>query len=290
MEIFAHSLNFILMLALPVALGFILARRLRVGWQVWGVGVVTFIASQVVHLPLIFGLTKLFQNGVLPAPPEAWTTAFNAVVLGLAAGVCEETARYLVYRFWITRARTWREALMFGAGHGGIEAIIFGGLVGLTFINMVVLRDTAVTSLPVSADQQVLAAQQIAAYWATPWTEALLGAVERLFAMCFHLSAAVLVLQAIKRRNLLWLGAAILWHSTLDALAVMVLAAWGVYWAEAAVGGLALVNLAIIFLLRPTIDDAPPAEPVATLPSTATPVAEDSESQLKRQLDESRFN
>src|SRR5688572_30652271 len=112
-----YALNFLLMIALPILLGAFLARRLGVRWSLFGIGAVTFIASQVVHLPLNAGLTALFANQILPNPPLVWKLPFNAIVLGLTAGLCEEIARYVVYRRWIKSARTWREALMFGAGH-----------------------------------------------------------------------------------------------------------------------------------------------------------------------------
>ena len=123
-----HALNGLLMIGLPLALGAFLARRLGVGWRLFWIGAVTFVASQVVHLPLNIGLTRVAAGGYLPKPPAEWKLAANAAILGLTAGLCEETARYLVYRWWLKSARTWRDGLMFGAGHGGIEAMIFGTL------------------------------------------------------------------------------------------------------------------------------------------------------------------
>lgn len=100
-----HALNFILMILLPLLLGLLLARRLGTKWSLYAIGAVTFIASQIVHIPLNNGLTALFAQKILPAPPDAWKLPFNMVVLGLTAGLCEEIARYLVYRYWIKSAR-----------------------------------------------------------------------------------------------------------------------------------------------------------------------------------------
>ena len=287
-----HALNALLMVVMPILLGVYLARRLGLKWSLYLVGAATFIASQVVHIPLNIGRTALFANRILPAPPAAWRLPFNAVVLGLTAGLCEEIARYLVYRYWIKSARTWREALMFGAGHGGIEAIIVGALAGIAFMNFVVLRNVDVVALPVSADQQALAAKQIAEYWSAPWYATLLGAVERAFTLCFHLSAAVMVLQAFRRKNLLWLGAAILWHAAADASAVFVVGTWGVYWAEAAVGAFGVASLAIIFALKPGgTETLPEPAAAASIPET-TPARipiPDPEADLRRKVDDTRF-
>lgn len=287
-----HFLNFALMIVMPILLGVYLARRLGQRWGLYLVGAATFIASQVVHIPLNSGLTALFANKILPAPPAAWRLPFNAVVLGLTAGLCEEIARYMVYRYWIKSARTWREALMFGAGHGGIEAIIFGALAGVAFMNFVVLRSVEAVALPVSADQQALAAKQIAEYWSMPWSVSLLGAVERAFTLCFHLSAAVMVLQAFRRKNLLWLGAAILWHAAVDASAVFVVGTWGVYWAEAVVGAFGAASLAILFVLKPGgTETLPEPAAAASIPET-TPAripVPDPDDDLRRKMDETRF-
>jgi uncharacterized membrane protein YhfC len=299
MLIFSYILNPLLMVALPVALGLFLARRLRLPWRLFFIGAATFILSQVVHIPLNLGLDRLFDIGVLPKPPEAYQLLASAVLLGLTAGLCEEIARYAVYRWWIKSARTWREGLMFGAGHGGIEAMITGVLAGLGVVNIVVLANTDLSTLPITPEQLKVIEQQMAAALSYPWYFPLLGALERVFAMTFHLAAALMVLQVFRRRNLLWLLAAILWHTTLNAVAVYVLRAVsaaqgeiaGALWAEAALAVLALANLGIILALRggepfaPLEAGAPPAEPLpAPRPLTLEPEEPTAES-----LDKTRY-
>jgi uncharacterized membrane protein YhfC len=247
-----YALNGLLMIGLPLALGFFLSRKFGTKWNLFALGALTFFGSQVVHIPLLQGLTALFKSKVLPTPPVAWQLVFNAVVLGLAAGLCEELARYLVLRRWARSARTWRDALMFGAGHGGLEAIIFGGLVLVSYVNMAAVRNVDTATLGLSADQQALLARQLAAYWSAPWYITLLGAVERLFALCLHLSLSVMVMQAFTRKNRLWLGAAIAWHALTDACAVLGQGAGlGPLQLEGIVGAFALASLVIIFVLRP---------------------------------------
>jgi uncharacterized membrane protein YhfC len=285
-----YSLNALLMIALPVGLGLFLARRLGLRWGLFGAGAVTFVASQVVHIPLNYGLTWLFVNDILPSPPTEWQLPFNVVVLGLTAGLCEETARYAVYRWWIRSARTWREALMFGAGHGGIEAMILGGLVGLTLVNMIVLRNMDLSTLPIPADQLATAQQQVADYWAAPWYATFLPAVERALALCLHLSLAMLVLQVFRRKQVRWLGAAILWHATVNAVAVYVFAIWGAYWSEAVLAGLAAVSLGMVFALRSRDETSlQESAPAAVAVAPAPVVVARAESDLEEKLRESQF-
>ncbi len=279
MLIASYILNPLLMLVLPILLGVFLARRMGLPWRLYFIGAATFIGSQVVHLPMNAGLDRLFDAGVLPVPPENYRLLFSAVLLGFTAGLCEETARYVVYRWWIRSARSWREALMFGAGHGGVEAIIIGVLVALGAINIVVLSNTDLTTLPLTPEQLAELQQQMAAALGVPWYTPLLGALERVFAMTFHLSAAVMVLQVFRRRNILWLLAAMLWHTFLNAMAVYVNGTAGPYWAEAALLVTALFSLAIIWALRGgeplaplAVDGAPPEPlPEPQAPSIAPP-------------------
>jgi uncharacterized membrane protein YhfC len=69
----------------------------------------------------------------LVAGCQRWT--YNLLIiagfLGLSAGFFEESARYVVYRWWARDARTWSQGLMLGAGHGGIESILLGFLLAI---------------------------------------------------------------------------------------------------------------------------------------------------------------
>ncbi len=286
---FTYTLNFILMMAMPIALGVFLARRFKLGWGLWAIGAATFILSQVVHIPLNMGLTALFTNKILPPPPEAWRPFFNPMVLGLTAGLCEETARYLVYRFWIKDAWTWRAGVVFGAGHGSVEAIILGGLAALTTLQLFALQGVDLTTLGLPPEQLPLAQKQIADFWSAPWPATLLGAVERFFTIPFHIAMAVVVLQAVKRKNLLWLVAAILMHTLANAIVVYALGIVGPYWAEAIVARFSVVSVIILFALKPAHEEII-APAVVTLPSTATPPPASPESDLRRKMDDSRYS
>src|SRR5207302_7765454 len=130
---------------------------------------------------------------IMPSPPTEWLLAFNGVVLGLAAGLCEELARWAAYRFVIRNARTWREALMFGAGHGGIEAILAGLSVLATFIVFSAMSPEQIAALPATIQTQAQAIHS------PPDLMPLVGVLERISALCLHLGLAVLVLQVFTR-------------------------------------------------------------------------------------------
>jgi uncharacterized membrane protein YhfC len=277
-----HALNGLLMIALPVGLGFFLAWKFKLGWRLFWIGAAVFVLSQVGHIPFNTVVTLLFQRGLLPAPPPAWMMAFNAVFLGLSAGVFEEVARYLMYRYWTKDARWWGQALFLGTGHGGFEAIILGLLV---LVNYVYLAAYGSAGAPGLSPAEAAAVQQ---YWSIPWGMSLVGAVERLFTLPMHIACSVLVLQVFRRRQLRWLGLAILWHALVDGVgAVWIARTYGIWAGEAILGVFALLNLAIIFALR-----QPPPQPVeapepAPLPIPAFVPAEVAET--PEDLEKTRF-
>lgn len=282
-----RGLNAFLMMAVGLGLGTFIARRWRQPWGLYGIGAVTFVLSQVGHIPFNtwvlkpllarLGWTDLSMPGALLG---------IAAAVGLSAGIFEETARWLMYRFWARRARRWDGALMVGAGHGGIEAILLGLLAAYALIQVLALRGADLASV-VPADRVEIARQQIQAYWAAPWYAALLGSLERAFALCLHLSLSVMVLQTFTRRRWQWLGLAIGWHALVDAMAVVALQQVGPYWTEALVGVFAAISLGIVYALRSSEREP---EPSPATPTVAPPIARGEEKPPTReQLDDSRF-
>jgi len=255
------------MILLPILLGFWLTRKFKLSWKLFFAGALTFIVSQVFHIPFLAWLTAMFNNGTLPTPPAAWNTIFNAVLLGLLAGLFEETARYILFKFFLKNARTWNEGVLVGAGHGGVEALILGVLGVFTVINMLVLRNADLSAMGIPADQLELAKQQVAAFWESPAYTGLLGLAERVFAICLHISLSAMVLYSVAYKKPIWFWLAMLWHALVDAAAVYLAPLVGALAVEGVVAGMAIVSLAILFGLRSKFGAADPPQVTAeTLP------------------------
>ncbi len=287
-EIVIRSLNALLMIAMPLALGVYLFRKLGAEWRLFGMGAVTFVASQIIHIPFNAWVLNpvMEQHGLdLDVPAQLLVIA---LLLGLSAGIFEEVARYLVYRFWFKsdNERTWSNALMLGAGHGGVEAIILGVLVMYGFVQLYALKDANLETL-IPLDQLEVARVQVDMFWSAPWYAAILGAVERAATLCFHLSASVLVLQVFRRKNILWLFLAIGWHTVLDALAVFASQTWSIYFTELLIVGAGILGLAFIFLLHD-----PPSKPDDGIPAQIELALKESEIQKPslENLEDSRYD
>ena len=197
-----------LMIFFPLALGWWIRRRYRVGWGIFWAGAATFILSQIVHLPLNWALGLLGGGrGV-----ALWPLAAIALVAGLSAALCEEGARWIVLSFFLKQVRRWDQGLQYGAGHGGVEAIIFGVLALMSFVSMIVLRlNPAMLNLAGAAAEQAQA--QMAQYWATPWYMSILAGFERVCAITLQIAMALLVVRSVARRQPLYLLAAIGLHT-----------------------------------------------------------------------------
>jgi len=250
MDVFVRVLNAGLMIALPLGLGVFLARRLGARWRLFWMGAAIFIAAQLLHFPFnAWVLGPALARLGLTGARDSFSLMTTAVLLGLSAGIFEETARYLGYHFWLKDDQDWNAALMFGAGHGGIEALFFGLVALYALIQALVLRNADLGATFPSG--QIAAAQaQLQMFWNMPLYLALMGAVERVGALAFHLGASVLVLQAFLRKNVLWWGIAVLWHTLFNALAVYGVQVWGIYTAESLGVLLGGVSLMVVWWLR----------------------------------------
>lgn len=258
-----YFLSGFLMIAMALLLGWWIGRTRGAGWGLFAIGAVTFVASQVLHVP--FNWLILQQWQIIPTDTTVRANlVILALFLGLSAGAFEETARYLVMRFWAKDVRTWGRGLMLGAGHGGIEAILLGVSLILNAIVLGTVYRGGTSSL-VPPEQMGLVEVQIEAMLAAPLSLVMLGPLERVFALCAHLAMSLMVMQVFVRRQIGWLGLAILWHTLLNAVAVFAVVTWNAYITEALIGAVALLSLGIIFWLRTPEPVEPELEPLPEL-------------------------
>ncbi|MBI2333361.1 MAG: YhfC family intramembrane metalloprotease [Chloroflexi bacterium] len=236
-------INFVGMIVIPVIAGVYITRKLNLSWKLFLAGGLTFIASQVLHIPLVLALTPTFQS---------WGVIAYALILGLLAGLFEETARYILFKFVLKKSRTWNEGVYVGIGHGGTEAIIFGVITALTFVNMLAYRYIDLSTVPnIPPEQLELAKQQVEAYWFTPPSLALLGVVERIFAMCLHVALSVMVMHGLVSKKQIWFWLAVLWHALADAGAVYLGQNISMLAVEGVIGVFAIFSIVIVLWIKP---------------------------------------
>ena len=206
------AIVFTLVFSIALPIGLMLFFRKKGGkWTTFLIGAAIFVLFAMLLEPILHNL--IFQTPL-------WSVLQGNVWLyglygGLAAGIFEETGRFLAFRLLLKKEREPITALSYGIGHGGAEAIL---LVGMTMISNLVLA--AMVSSGGTTDPVVLeAAAQLAS---TPAAMFLWAAVERAGAIALHLSLSVLVFAAVRRPGKMWLfPAAILIHAVTNFITVV---------------------------------------------------------------------
>lgn len=126
----------------------------------WGVPIALFIAGMVklkarissffigagtyLLFAMLLGLllhVLVIQFCGLNAQSRPW---LYYVYAALAAAVFEETGRLIAMKFWMKKWLDFPNALMYGIGHGGVEAILLGGLSGISnLVSMLMINSGA---------------------------------------------------------------------------------------------------------------------------------------------------
>lgn len=152
-------------------------------------GMLAFISSQIlIRLPL---LQYLQANSTAYTMFSLTQPLLFAIVIGLSAGVFEGLARFVFMRFFM-KQRDWQSGFLFGAGHGGIEAILFVGIGALTML----FSPTAMASNG----------------------EFFIAGIERFFAMLLHIGLSIMILQGVVQQKFIYVLWAILIHGFVDTL------------------------------------------------------------------------
>lgn len=176
---------------------------------------------------LVFALVleQMLHTVMLPLVSENKT--LYCVYGCLAAGVFEETGRFIVYKAMMKNRGTAHNAVMMGLGHGGFEAAALLG-VGLLSNALVAVNVNALgfeafveQASMGSAELAETVRLQIEAIAQSGFGSVALGLFERLIAMTFHVCMSVIVYKSTEKGKLILFPAAILLHALLDSVAVM---------------------------------------------------------------------
>ncbi|MGN0699663.1 MAG: YhfC family intramembrane metalloprotease [Oscillospiraceae bacterium] len=183
------------------------------------IGAATFVVFALI-------LEQILHAVMLPLVMNS-TVAY--VIYGtLAAGVFEETGRYLACRFLMKNRTDNANAVMLGIGHGGIEAVLIIGVSMFSTLVTAIMVNTMgldgfiqMTGITDEATLTVLKGQ-IDTIVAFSMPMALANVVERIIAMTLHICMSVFAMKAASVKGKLWLfPAAIALHALFDVPAAL---------------------------------------------------------------------
>ena len=152
------------------------------------------------------------------------TPVLYAVYGGLMAGLFEETGRFCAFRTVMKKDQKNADALMYGAGHGGFEAMLLLGLTSINNIVYSVMINTGVLDVlmkNLSGDALVQLQNTEQALLGTPSWQFLLAGAERISAVILQIALSVLVWFAVKKRKAGLYPLAILIHFLVDTGTVL---------------------------------------------------------------------
>ena len=212
LTIVCMAISALIGVAVPTVLYIIFRKKYNANHLSFWTGCVTFVLFAFVLEQIMY--TFLMKTPLwLDISSNIW---LMGIVGGFFAGLFEETGRYVAFKTVLRKKRgNDANALMYGAGHGGIEAVI---LLSVSMIVNLIFSLQYNAGIPSSLGT-VSAAQSLIA---TPFWMFLVGAVERLSAVAIHITLSVLVWFAAKNNKKFWLfPLAILLHLFVDAVAVV---------------------------------------------------------------------
>lgn len=211
--------------AVPILLGRWLVKKYNANVGPILVGAGVFVVFALILEPIVHNLVL---KGTLGATIKGniW---YYALYGGLAAGIFEETGRFLGMKFLMKKeAPTAVPAVAYGVGHGGAEMILVYGMTMLANIVVSVMinagqADVFFASVPREGDAQAQIQAQLTQLETAGIGTYLLGLWERLSALILQLGLSVMVWAAVRKGGIwLWLfPAAILLHFVVDGITVV---------------------------------------------------------------------
>ncbi|MGH4123535.1 MAG: YhfC family intramembrane metalloprotease [Clostridium sp.] len=209
-------ISIILCVGFPLAIVIYMYRKYGISWKVLLVGSAAFIISQPI---LRINILNALNNSVWFNINVMQDYIVYSLFLGITAGIFEETARFICFKFFLKNKYQWKSGIAFGVGHGGIEALIF---VLPACINNLIYS----LSINGGKFESLLTKSGISSNMISQMKESLINAksylflmsgLERVFTIIFHIAMSLMVLYAVKNRKNIYFLYAILFHALLDS-------------------------------------------------------------------------
>lgn len=208
--------SLVLSVGIPLVGIIYLKKKYKASLKVFLIGMAAFfISTQILEAPVhvfFLSINKTTSEFLLNTP---WAYMLYG---GLMAGIFEETARFIAFKYALKDKMELTDGVTFGLGHGGMEAILIGGITTISAITNSVLINSGqfVSKLQQSGVAQDVIDKTLNTYLnSAPSYWAVIG-VERAIAMCIHIALSIIVLYAVKERKNIYYVLAILIHAVIN--------------------------------------------------------------------------
>lgn len=212
--------SLILSFVLPITLLILAMKKMKAKFTSFIIGCSVFVVFALM-------LESILHTVVFTATGTLLTD--NIVLYGLygalAAALFEETGRLIAMKYFMKQTLNKPNAIMYGIGHGGIEAIL---IVGLTCISnlMTALMINSGALQPslelVDAELQQTTFEQLKVLWELPAWQFYMAGVERAIAITLQIALSVLVYKAVNNHSRKFWFLAFGIHFAVDFLTVVI--------------------------------------------------------------------
>jgi uncharacterized membrane protein YhfC len=212
------SVSVLLAIGLPIGLFLFMRKKYGIKTVPMLTGVLAFVVfvlvlEQKIHLivlkPDMAGNFTLMQKPVL-------YMLYGAFM----AGIFEETARFVSFSLLKKKYQDIKTGVSYGVGHGGIEAILIGGIAmisNLVFCFLINSGHTGMITDGLSGAALDKVNSTITALTTVEPHIFLISGIERTMALCIQISLSIIVWHAVNKKGLLWLfPLAIVSHAIID--------------------------------------------------------------------------
>jgi len=223
LSIVSMAISAVLSVLVPIAAVIVLGIKKRMNWKAMVLGLLLFIAFALI-------LESLLHWAVLGSDPGASVIYRNKwlymIYAGFAAGIFEETARLLGFKFMlrVQENESIDTGISYGLGHGGFESLFIGGASAIGNLTMSYMHNSgALASVKEALSGAELDAlnEGIGLLVTTPAYEFLIPGFERMVALVLQVSLSLFVLKAVSRKKWQYFLFAILIHAGVDMIAVL---------------------------------------------------------------------
>lgn len=223
LSIIYMAITVVLAFLVPIAVIIFMGVKKRLNWKAMLFGALLFVVfvlilERIMHVIVLGG--DLTQSAIYKNP------ILYMLYGGFAAGIFEETARLLGFKFLI-RVRdneSINTGISYGLGHGGIEAILLGGLAAISNLVISVMLNGGMlkgVTAAMSGKQLEAFNQGINSLIDVPSYMFLVTGVERLIALILQIALSLFVFKAVVEKKWQYFAYAILIHTGVDMLAVL---------------------------------------------------------------------
>lgn len=178
-----------------------------------GASITSFLKGMLFYALFSFGLSGLLNILLLGGLSlssflnRSIHPVYYALYGAILAGVVEEAGKYVGLKYMMKKTPTKQNALLFGLGHGGFEALAYGSSLFMgNFVLALMVNSLGVDEyfkkLDITGDKLIEQKNNLATLMAIPTSEYVAYGFERILCLALQISLTILVFIAVNNEKL----------------------------------------------------------------------------------------